>query len=83
MLHFGLSGTLGDLEREHDCLHSYCMNPRCSYLQRIDTHILVLRLGNDHPALRERILPKIVCDVCGSPALGIAPPANPGDGKAE
>lgn len=50
---------------------AYCHNPRCGHHAEIDWLALRVKLGPDHGALHDDIVPKMVCSKCGGKAIGL------------
>lgn len=58
--------TLRDLHNQRRTLHAYCDNEKCRRNMPVDLEKLIERLGPDHSAYRDHLVPKFRCSQCGS-----------------
>lgn len=50
---------------------AYCHNSRCGHRAVIDLHQIREKLGPDHGALHDDLVPKFRCGRCGSKQIGL------------
>lgn len=49
----------------------HCHNPLCTHGAYLDLHALRDKLGSDHGAMHDSLVPKLRCSRCGSKNVGI------------
>lgn len=52
-------------------MHVYCHNPKCQHRSTLDLLKLRDRLGPDHGALSDDLMPHLVCSKCGGRKIGL------------
>ncbi|ATU94088.1 hypothetical protein B5P45_12895 [Phyllobacterium zundukense] len=63
--------TVGDMIDRGHSLWAHCYSRDCHHSSQIDLTELARRLGRDHAAMREDLVPKFRCSACGSKDVGI------------
>ncbi|WP_394890476.1 hypothetical protein ACG873_03580 [Mesorhizobium sp. AaZ16] len=54
-----------------DTLTAYCHNSRCHHRQVLEMTKLRDRLGPDHGAMHDDLVPLLVCSKCGGKKIGL------------
>lgn len=63
--------TIQSLIDEGITLSAYCHRPACAHSQDLDLRKLRERLGPDHGAMHDDLVPKMRCSKCGSKEVGL------------
>lgn len=78
--------TLADRIRNGDMVRAYCHNiPACGHSAELDLVKLAERLGPDHGAMHDDLVPKLKCAKCGGRRIGliVTPNSKPYSGKGD
>lgn len=70
--------TIQSLIDEGHTLRAYCHDPRCNRGADLDLQALKARLGPDHGAMHDDLVPLLRCSKCGSKKVGLilSPPTK-------
>jgi hypothetical protein len=63
--------TIQERIDEGERISVYCHNPRCHHGAKLDLLKLRDKLGPDHGAMHDDLVPRLRCSVCGSKNVGI------------
>ena len=64
--------TLADRIRNGDMVRAYCHNlPACGHSAELDLVKLAERVGPDHGAMHDDLVPKLKCAKCGGRRIGL------------
>ncbi len=63
--------TLGELIDARDNLRAYCMERVCGHSAKLDLVKLAAKLGRDHGALHDALVPHLFCTKCGSKNISL------------
>ncbi len=67
----GDTGTIGALIDNRYSLWAYCFAKGCHHGQEFDLEELAAKLGRDHGAMHNDLVPKLRCAKCGSKDVGL------------
>lgn len=78
------NSTIQDMIDVGDTIVAYCHNARCNHRAAVDLCLIREKLGPDHGALHEDLVPKLRCSRCGGKRIGmiVTPAAKGPDSNA-
>lgn len=67
----GVHDTLGQLIDSETDLTAYCYAMGCRHYRELDLKALARKLGRNHGAMHNDLVPKLGCSKCGSRRVGL------------